>query len=312
MRSAWRPRGSRAVSALDKPPALDKHPAPGKHHAPGKHPALSKLPALDRLPALGTPLILSALLTLAAFLAGCGSGGSSSSATTAATTRTAGSAAATPASEAHNVVSAHASPTARISRAQAVAFAHAVNLRASDIPGMQTSGQEGEHHGNGEVARCLGAAHTDSLAEIRSLSFKSKSASDEILGVQSEVTVLPSAAAAAREIAAIRTPRVKACMEQIVERGLAKARTGRIAKSKPSFTWASADIPGTEGSFAVRVVMPFANNETGISASYYSDILAFASGPAIVELVADGAPQPYPSASEEHLLSLLLSRAKSQ
>jgi hypothetical protein len=286
MRSVWRRKGGRAFAALGK------------------------------LPALGTLLVLSALLALAALLAGCGSDGPSpatgTATTTTAATAAAGSAATSPTTGVHTVVSTHASQTARISRAQAVAFAHAVNLRASDIPGMQTSGQEGEHHGNGEVARCLGAAHTDSLAEIRSLSFKSKNASGEGLGVQSEVTVLPSSAAAAREMAAFRTPRVKACVERIVERSLAKARTGRIAKSKPSFTWASADIPGTEGSYAVRVVMPFANNETGISASYYADILAFASGPAVVELVADGAPQPNSSPSEERLLSLLLIRAKSQ
>ncbi len=198
-----------------------------------------------------------------------------------------------------------------MSKAQALAYAHAVNLRAADVPGTQASGIEREHPRDGQLARCIAFAHPGNIAEIRSPSFESKEPG-EYLGVASEVNVLPSSAAAARVVAAFHTHRAQTCIERIVEHSLSKLNTNRVQPGKPSSTWTFANIPGTEGSYAARIVMPISSVRTGISTSYYIDVLGFASGPAVVELLVASIPQPYSSASEEQLFSLLLSRAKVQ
>ncbi len=237
------------------------------------------------------------VVALAALLPGCGSGGSSSAATAATGTQRA--------------ASAHVPPAARMSKAQALAYAHAVNLRAANVPGTHAGGVEREHHGSGDVARCIGLDRPGNVMEVHSPSFESKEPG-EYLGVESEVTVLPSAAAAARVVAAFHSHRTQACIGRIVEHSLSKLNRSRVHLGKPSFTWTFANIPGTEGSYAARFILPITSVKTGISSAYYIDVLGFVSGPAVVELLVASIPQPYSSASEERLLSLLLSRAKAQ
>src|SRR5277367_3130213 len=106
-------------------------------------------------------------------------------------------------------------PTTPVSKAQAVAYAHAVNLTTADVPGMTSEGQEGEFHEAGrssvEFARCYGGVSPAlQAAEIRSPLFFATHGRESQL-VWSRVEVWPTPALAARSSAAYLSPRGGIC-----------------------------------------------------------------------------------------------------
>jgi len=235
------------------------------------------------------------LLALCALLGGCGSGTTSSHphARVARTAPRAG---------------AGTSPT----RAQAAAFAHAVNLTARDVPGFTASLR---HEGETEqekrlqrsLRRCAGPLRFGvGRAQEPSASFELKR--DVLdLGVNSEVAVARTPALAASELHTIRGGRVKECFSRYLDM-LLKGRRYRGARPGPvSIASGTPPAPGAQGSFGWRITATFSAGP--IRLPLYVDILGFVLGPARVTLVSSGALRPFPAVLQQRLYTLLLARA---
>ncbi len=253
------------------------------------------------------PAALAVLLATGVTLAGCGKD------ERLAPTGTAGRQAATGAHRGHAVTP---SRSAASSAAKALAFARAVNLRASDVPGFSVSSESRHERGSAaerrlerELHRCVGSAsETSSLAEASSPQLERK-ASLASQSVSSAVSVERSPAAGAEVLASFRSGRLRTCLSHYFDLLLAGESLHRASVSPVSVKHGSPPAPGMTGSFALRFTATITVDHVPIP--FYVDILGFVDGPAAVTLLTSGIPEPIPAKLEEHLFSLLVERAKS-
>ncbi len=197
---------------------------------------------------------------------------------------------------------------------QASAFAHAVNIRAADVPDFRVVTPEHEHESarekriEHEMLRCVGrhgAGHA--LVEASSKEFGREGPAFK-RDVQSEVSVEGSAAAANKELVAIRSAHARECFTHYLDL-LFQGPEFRGAHISPvSIAADTPPAPGATGSFAWRIKT--AVSGAGIDIRLYIDVLGFVYGPAEVVLFASGVPQPFPASEEQRLFSLLLERTK--
>lgn len=249
--------------------------------------------------------ILLALVLAGALLSACGKGAYTGAASSASTGVTA-----THGAHAHR----GSSPT----HTQALAFAHAVNLTTTDVPGF-TPSHKPEHESAAErrlqqqLRSCGGAGASSlehspgALAEVGSPDFELHRGV-LALTVSSEVTVAHTPAQAAATLAAIRSPRIRACFSRYLSALLkAQPHTGATVVGV-SIASGTPPAPGTTGGFAWRVTATLAVR--GIHVSFYFDILGFVDGPAQVTLDSTGTVRPFPAKAQEELYSQLLARAR--
>jgi hypothetical protein len=245
-------------------------------------------------------LALAALLLIAGagLLSACGKGGSATTSTTTAK------------------APAHAPASHAPTQAQAQAFAHAVNLRAGDIPGFKASSEKQPKHETAEEKRlqqklrqCTGANGASDLADVASKEFKHPIGPFS-LSVSSGVSVSQSAAAAAAELKALHAHNVRSCLAQYVQQVLASHRFGHVTVAPVSVAEGSPPAPGMTGSFGWRITSGL--EVRGIRIPFYMDILGFVDGPAQVSLESFGIPRAFPAQAEEQLFALLLRRAAAQ
>lgn len=200
------------------------------------------------------------------------------------------------------------------SRQRAVAFAHAVNLTSTDVPGFAAiekhdSSSSGEKRLERQMLRCAGiAGSTKAVLEESSKSFRLKHRIID-LSVSSEVAVQSSAAAAQRGLSAIRSAHVRGCFSHYLER-IFKGEQVKGATAGPvTIQSGTPPAPGMNGSFAWRVTASF--DVRGIKVPLYLDFLGFVDGPSEVTLLSSGLLRPFPAGVQQQLFSLLLSRARS-
>jgi hypothetical protein len=191
--------------------------------------------------------------------------------------------------------SAPTTPTTALSKASAVAFAHAVNLRASDQPAMEVVGPERAAPGPGaaaiEFARCDGGVSPARiLFNIRSTLLSTGDEPDQRL-VRSRVTVMPSEALARRNPAASVSPRGLRC-------GL---RYGGTSISRLNIA-----LPGCAHASGQRIVVPSAGPAHVVG---HHDIIGFVCGPAEIVLTTAGFSHPVAAQTEQQLLGALYRRA---
>ncbi len=210
-----------------------------------------------------------------------------------------------------------------LTKAQAIAFARAVNLRATDLPGFRVAPPEHEHETpaekrlEGEMLRCAGAPsakaeHAKELAEVKSPELKIEH--DGIAdSVSSSVGVARTAATTAKELAAIHSAHARVCVSHYLDQ-LFKGKAYQGAHFSPfSIASGTPPAPGTTGSFGWRISATISTtvNTHRIAISFYFDILGFVYGQARVSLFSTGVVEPFPAAIQQRLFSLLLGRAKS-
>ena len=204
---------------------------------------------------------------------------------------------------------------ASAARRQALAFARAVNLTASDLPGFTASSkQEGEtaheKHLQQQMLGCAGpGGSSQGFAADSSKDYELK---HEILdlGVSSEVSVAATPAQAKSELAAIRSARVRGCFERYLGELFKGRKFGGASVNGVSIVSGIPPAPGTSGGFGWRVTVPVELHD--IQVPFYLDILGFVDRNARVTLFSSGAIRPFPAAVQQQLFSLLLSRAKAQ
>lgn len=243
--------------------------------------------------------VILVLLASGSLLAACGSSKHAVTATGASARRPAG---------------APARVERPLTKTQAIAFARAVNLRATDVPGFKIS-SEHEHETaaekrlEGELLRCTGgslSSHTG-VADASSKDFELKHGILD-LSVSSGVSVAQTPALAAKELAAIRSNRVRRCVTHYLNL-LFKSQKYQGATISPiSIMQGTPPAPGMTGSFGWRITV--AITFRSIRIPFYLDILGFVEGPADVTLLSSGVLHPFPATIQQRLFTLLVGRAK--
>jgi hypothetical protein len=177
-----------------------------------------------------------------------------------------------------------------ITDAQALAYAHAVNLRTGDVPGT-TSKRTAEsvetvrgRRKPSAFLRCVGLPTPKMVLKIHSAIFGAP-----YWWLRSTVEVMPSEAFATAYAALLGSSRDRRCLFP------------RQADLKVAFS----KLPVASPLVGVRVTE---NVGRRIEPSH-RDIFAFASGRAVVTLTAEGERTP-PITAEQHLASLLYTRAE--
>jgi hypothetical protein len=207
------------------------------------------------------------------------------------------------------------SPTAThaTTRQRALAFARAVNLTASDVPGFSVSAKHErdtaeEKQLEHRMLRCAGNfTGGKGLAEVSSKDYALKRGILD-LGVSSEVGVAQTPALAARELQAIRSAHVRGCFSRYLDLLFKSKQFGAAIVSPVSIAAGTPPAPGTAGGFGWRVTATFSVQR--IKVSLYLDILGFVYGSARVTLFSSGVLGPFPAQIQQGLFGLLLSRAK--
>jgi hypothetical protein len=199
---------------------------------------------------------------------------------------------------------AHHDGADRLTRARALAFADAVNLRSADVPGFKSAG---ERRLEGQLLSCVGAPGTRaSLAEASSANFERQAPLAQ-LSVSSEVTVARTPASARLGLGAIDSARTRACLSRYFNMLFRGRRSNGATFGAVSIAQGRPPAPGASGSFGWRITTRITGH--GISIPFYVDLLGFVYGPAEVSLLSSGAPQPFPAPAEQTLYLLLLRRA---
>ena len=241
-------------------------------------------------------LILIVLALSGGLLTSCGKGGQASSG-------------------AHTATSSSSTPSTSgaPSTQRALAFARAVNLTSTDVPGF-TPGVR--HHQDSprekqlerQMLRCAGVVGSaKGIVEQRSKDFELKHAILDF-SVSSEVSVQASAAQARKGLSAIRSAHVRGCFSRYLEQAFAGQQIKGARLGPVTIQSGNPPAPGTSGSFGWRVTATF--DVRAIKVPIYLDFLGFVDGPSEVTLLSSGLLRPFPAAVQQHLFTLLLSRAK--
>jgi hypothetical protein len=203
-----------------------------------------------------------------------------------------------------------------VTRSRALAFAHAVNLTAADVPGFSAHRERAQPkahaHAEAELFTCAGSrshaarAHSADLASSSSPSFQLRRGILDF-GVSSEVGVARSSQLALGELAAIHSSRVRECFRRYLGNVLASSRTRGASVGAVAIEAGNPPAAGTAGTFGWRVRATF--DFAGASIPTYLDLLGFVYGPARVTLISSGALRPFPAVVQQRLFSLLLLRA---
>jgi hypothetical protein len=269
--------------------------------------------------------------TSVALAVGCG--GSESPSTSA------GSLSSTPtpaATAVANTKSARPSPVRSLgAHAQYVAFARAVNLRPSDLPGFTASPKKREHwlhnkafEGEGQYQRCLQfkeskplfKASSDNLQSGTGLSFAQAS---------SGVEVMPSAARVRHDLRTItlafRSPSIRGCLTRTFDALGTQTRPGQLhalnvrvlvgrLRVTPIRTEAAAGTAGTFGvtlRLGVTYVFSAHGRTVPVPVTFYVDVVGAGVGRAEITLTASSLNKPFDAQPEASLFALLTSRAAS-
>jgi hypothetical protein len=267
-------------------------------------------------------IVLLSLALVGLALASCGKGGSLThtvvqsvgpSTNPSSTTTTTSPGTTSPPSTTPSTPSA---PTQTPSREHAAAFASAVNLTSDDVPGFtpsekHSSSSAREKRLEHAMLRCAGVSGVPGTPKaVLEQSSKAFELKHQILdfSVSSEVSVQASAAQARHGLDAIRSPHVRSCFSHYLQLILQGEQLKGATAGPVKIQSGTPPAPGTSGGFGWRVTATF--TVRGVKLPIYLDFLGFVDGPAEVTLTSSGLLRPFPASVQQHLFSLLLSRAK--
>jgi len=201
-------------------------------------------------------------------------------------------------------------------REEALAAASAINLRAADVPG--TAGR-GPRPGNREVRfgpfgdwSCAGSVQ--GIVTFGSPRFgRGGTTLLQTESVASHVTLMASEAQAAQDYAALGSAQARAC----VKRKLAGVAIRQEREGKEPFAIHVAvlsleplprplPVHGIRQVKDVAIAPPRGRGRSKV----YLDECDFVVGRLLVDILAEGSPNPFPVATERRLLVLLYGRAK--
>jgi len=210
------------------------------------------------------------------------------------------------------------SASAQVTKAQALAYANAINLRAADVPGLEESGRSTKREMAAgpfgrQLDRCEGtAARDDVVIGISSPRFVDIS-SRPLQSVRSGVYFFKNEALAHRYLAGADNARFAACVKTVFfnEPKTITREGSKVAQpmfSDPHISTLPASLPGVR-TYGLRLAVHAAFGGPDGSESY-EDFLSFVRGDTVITLNATSEAHPFPAATEQHLLSLLYTRAE--
>lgn len=266
---------------------------------------------------------LAAIAAGLALLAGCGGGGSETSG--ADTSPPAASTTEATTTEAPTAPAPSPPPSAP-SRAQAVAFARTVGLRASDFPYYEAKPPEPktatDRRRERALERCIGVEDRSELAKRDSPSFET-SVGASFTEFGSDVSVYSSSAFVTREMDAIHRRGLE-CIARVLPAALEEAGSAEVDVVSTHTTLLRPPVPALGGSFGFRIrarvaIVPGAQQLTAYRPAadpqkteldVYVDLIGFPFGPAEVGMTATAAPRPISRKLERRVLLLLAKRAR--
>jgi len=198
-------------------------------------------------------------------------------------------------------------------KAQAIALAKALNLRASDLPGFhldterEGAGSHSEKALERKARACMGAKEVAPLGEAGSHTFERKAQIFSV-SVSSSVEIANTPAQAQAELELIRSSRARGCLKEFVGKLLALQSKDGTSIKIVSIAKGDPPAPGTSGSFGWRITAKASLH--GVQLPFYFDLLGFGYGQALVSVFSFGLPVPFPPKAESELFSLLIERAK--
>ncbi|MFI4992091.1 MAG: hypothetical protein ACHQCH_00550 [Solirubrobacterales bacterium] len=207
--------------------------------------------------------------------------------------------------------------TAPLTKAQAVAYAHAVNLRASDLPGATSIkgaifGPEAVQY---EALKC-GLQGRPGIVPVGGgeswLSNRRALAGSVVAGVGSLVVVAPSNYYAEAEIAGLQSSGGRTCLARALGRALEFERHHKTESShtvKVTVVPIGKYVAGVHLDIHVLAKLPPIEGAKPETRYINVDAAFFRVGPADVAFFALGATR-FPPATEIQLLALLHSRAE--
>jgi hypothetical protein len=205
-----------------------------------------------------------------------------------------------------------------ITKAQAVSYAHAVNLQPGDLPGFTSSGSETEAPKPGRLAleeiRCSGGASpARRIAQIESTEFTA-AIKRAFYGkiIKSTVEVWQTPALVASNNSPSHKSRARACFVRFLDalhKRTNQERKGRMQIGPFTITTVPNPLPGVSHSYLTTINETLLLRTGAIRAHMYRDIFGFTTGPAEIELEAIGFGHPVPSSTEAQALQLLVDRA---
>jgi hypothetical protein len=234
-----------------------------------------------------------------ALAAGCGSGGAASASSAS--------------------FGANLPPTIQ-AKAQAVAFADAVNLRAADVPGLQAARHQPKRETvagpyRGAMNRCdKAAARAGEVIGISSLTFVHLSSRLlQGVSVSSGVYFFRSKALAHQYLAVPNSARFAACVKTVAsnEPKTITREGSKVAEpmfSDPHISTLSASLPGVR-TYGLRLAAHAAFGTSDGSESY-GDFLSFVMGDAVITLNTTSEVHPFPAETERRILARLYRRAQ--
>jgi hypothetical protein len=237
-------------------------------------------------------------------LIGCGKGNPGAAAPQATTARGAAPAPTTPGGQGRT-------PSASAQDA----FAAAVNLKPSDVPGFRASSRAkqattpAEEQLVRELGKCAGGLGGALGSGDRSSPQFQRHVNVLQIGVSSGVSFLGSAAGGVAQLAVLRSPRTRGCLGHYLQRLLESQHYGAAKVTHVQVTQGSPPAAGTAGGFGWRLTADFTLH--GLNVPFYLDILGFVYQRSEVTLTSSGEVFPFPATIEEQLFELLLSRARS-
>lgn len=216
-----------------------------------------------------------------------------------------------------SVVNGNRPASGPITKTQAVAYAHAVNLHAGDLLGFTSSGSETEAPKPGRLAleevRCSdGVSPAGRIAQVESTEF---SAGRAFYGkiMKSTVEVWPTPALVASNNSPSRKSRARACFVRFLKalhKRTNRERKGRMQIGPFTINTVPNRLPGVGHAFLTTINETRQLGTGAIRAHIYRDIFGFTTGPAEIELEAIGFGHPVPTSTEAQALHLLLDRAR--
>ena len=200
-----------------------------------------------------------------------------------------------------------------LSRREAHAAAVAINLRHVDLPSLAAQGNPitaQQRRFSAQLTACLGGVpNSRAYAEAQSPTFTGSGAS--ALTVSSTTEILPSAALAAKDLAAVVGPAGIPCLQRQLggelRASLAKGDTLQIhGEALPTV------VSGSDGTFALRfdVVVDLKQGNTSFPVPVYYDTIGFAYGQAEIGLDVLSTSKKPSTTLERRLGAILLARAR--
>jgi hypothetical protein len=203
-----------------------------------------------------------------------------------------------------------------ITKAQAVAYTHAVNLRAGDLPGFSTIGSEAEapepgRYGRQAILCSRGVNSPRRIVQVHSAEFTAgRALYGEVL--KSTVEVWPTPALVALNNVRSHNARGQRCLKRFLEadhKQINRERDGREQIGPFTITIVPNPLPGVSHSFLMTINETRLLRTGPIRAHIYRDVFGFIAGPAEIELEAIGLGHPVPTPAEAKALLVLLDRA---